>query len=70
MANYFKAGNSYWHEAQITNIEVQTNGDVWVYYSGRDYFKAHLGSSAAAAITALNTLITGTSPYDFTSTLI
>jgi hypothetical protein len=66
---YVKAGNSYWHDAQITNMEIQTNGDIWVYYSGRDHFVAHLGSSAAAAASALATLL-ASNPIDFTSTLV
>jgi hypothetical protein len=66
---YVRAGNSYWHDAQITNFEIQSNGDVWVYYSGRDHFVAHLGANAAAAVTALNTLL-ASNPIDFTSTLV
>lgn len=62
---FFKVGTTYFNAAEIRQVVTRGDGTADMYYSGgTDRIKLNLGSTEAAAITTLNTLLT---PTDVTS---
>jgi hypothetical protein len=65
---FIKAGTTYFNVNEITQVVTRGDGTADMYYSGgADRIRLNLGVSEAAAITALNTLLT---PTDVTTYLI
>jgi hypothetical protein len=64
---FFKVGTTYFNAAEIRQVVTRGDGTADLYYSGgSDRVKLNLGATEAAAITALNILLT---PTDVTSYL-
>jgi D-hexose-6-phosphate mutarotase len=64
---FIKAGTTYFNVSEIRQVVTRGDGTADMYYSGgSDRIRLNLGATEAAAITALNTLLT---PTDVTSYL-
>lgn len=65
---FIKAGTTYFNINEIRQVVTRGDGTADMYYSGgTDRIRLNLGATEAAAITALNTLLT---PTDVTTYLI